>query len=83
MQEFVAASAVIGAAPSPDDRVIAAFGHPSDTSLTVNVTESGAGPEFGVTVSVATSFGVVVVPLVTETVTDCKVLCVVWFTTVA
>ncbi|OGG69731.1 hypothetical protein A3F27_00900 [Candidatus Kaiserbacteria bacterium RIFCSPHIGHO2_12_FULL_53_13] len=79
-QEFVAGNATMEAAPSPDERAIGARGHPVDVSVTVNVTGSGADPELGVTVSDAS---VAVASPVTETVADCKILCVVWFFTVA
>lgn len=52
-QEFVAPNAVMEAVPSPDERIMGDLGHEADVSATVNVTGRGAGPELGVTVSVA------------------------------
>ena len=63
---LVAANAVAGFAPSPVERTMADFWHVGDVSVseiseTVIVTESGAGPDDGVTMSaaLAASYGVV------------------------
>jgi len=52
-QELVAGIAVAEGVPSPADMETAACAHEVDVSITVKVTESGAGPEAGTTERVA------------------------------
>mgnify|MGYP001612016571 CR=1 FL=1 len=47
MQEEDSGIATTESVPSPDESMTAGCGHEAEVSTTVNVTESGAGPEVG------------------------------------